>query len=1051
MTIKKHTILLESSEMKHVSTIQGFVPSVAININLKTVDGFSASSGIVVNSIKYCKVSENDAVPADEEFTEGSISNCVYYYSTTGGTPSLRTGLYSTLANLGQANIIYYKIKNEPGLSNYNGNIYIKFSLKELALGDVLDSSENSIIVTSNLAVKTTNPSFLHDFYSVPEYINQNSFYVLFNEDSNSNSDEPSDTASSDSLFFRYTTKSPSSSSYEWSQWEQTTIDEDSGKRKLVINLKDTDEQGEYVVKIIARDAYYNCGSTTDIAADSYGKSFLVNKYTVAPSDCEFNIYGQDRNSRYVGIKINSDGSFTPDRNVTIVFFGNSELPLTCKIDSVNDDFLIPDLSTDINNENPTVHVAEFQYKSTYIQDREREISQVNGIVEGADSNTSSIKSLRVTFTDVAGNSTVLSKSIILNNRIFLTEKKNLRETSSDYFPILMRENSNGTYDTISQVASDSGGDFKRAWESIYFPETHSPKMSNGVIDLAWARTAYAQYVAAGNTHTYTGSDLYDIINMTKDAQNIYQPDYDSEGREITKWNSYKTYGQFVSRNRADLWFKVIDNTEYGDITLNFERFDMSSTPGPMKNPSSGGYKGDVVMIYDAEDSACLNPRLNSDGTISYLVDEINTVLMTLLAVYTGSPGNVYDWLSGQSMNSDQSTGAFSETFQCSRICIIVCTDSTSQRSGFKIKAGEKIGITYSNYDIDEINGEVWYHGKTELVPWGSTSSKIRMFYDYYDAYVYFNYDLGRIIINSTDIPENSTVTADYSYYKHINDYNENDYEDSNSISRMYICSEDDFYDYLTVSAYVTPIGKTINKSGTLYNINSSGKFADSFWTVDKDRGLIEINRIEDVPFNQDENGNSYPMRITMDYVHHTFYRLTNDGYGNVNFEDRVIVADQTPIYNDVTWADIRIVNEGDAILESGILKFKCRGESTDGSDIPNKVLDVNRPWDVQEGIKEETFDKCRVYLSQTWNENYFQFSPTTTKLKETYTLATNNNTGAGLYVSLEAKTFSPRESLYGRIIWNLYGDNSYPQSGLTFGKKSWSCEVSGKYYILEY
>ena len=260
-------------------------------------------------------------------------------------------------------------------------------------------------------------------------------------------------------------------------------------------------------------------------------------------------------------------------------------------------------------------------------------------------------------------------------------------------------------------------------------------------------------------------------------------------------------------------------------------------------------------------------------------------------------------------------------------------------------------------------------------------------------------------------------------------------------------------------SVYVTPFGSKIDKSGPVYTPSNrvAGKFTNSFWSIDKDRGIIEINRYSEenpdgyVPFND----NGYPMRITMDYTHHTFYRLSNDGYGNVHFEDKVIVADSTPVYPDATWADIRIINEGGSILEDGKLVFKCRGEVDGDSENVNRPLDVNRPWDVQEGKKAVTWDRCRVYLSYTYNENYFKFNPSISDLRRTYNEAKGND--AKLQKSNDEPYLAPKEALYGRIVWNLAGDTGsglnnvqYPTDGVTVGRKSWSCEVSGRFYTVE-
>lgn len=915
-----------------------------------------------------------------------------------------------------------------------------------------------------NVGIKTTNPD-IGELVEKKPYVNSSSFTVKVRRYSGDVS--------------HYAYEINNGGLQGWKDVPEAV----NGEMELVINLGTDSPDGVYRIVITSRDKYFNITDIENVILIETTKS------SEGPFDCELNIYGQDGNSRYAGIRINPDGSFTPDRTVSVVFFANSQLPMTCRIFSSNNDVLIPKITSSVNGDgtvsvnvgtiddslkdaseldpsNSNCDTGTFDYKGTFSQDKERAINEIQCILVGSNYNESSDRSISIIFTDLAGNEWITHKTIKLNNRIFCCEKKNLREPSSDYTHIVMKKNTYGAFDTIPEVASGQEDAFKRMWSDIYFPDKQGPKMKGNDIDLDWCRAAYKQYSQNGNKFVYDDSDIYGIINMSQDSEKEYQPVLDSEGRTTSIWNSSKKYDPYVSRNRSDIWFRVIDNTGYGDIKLEFERFDMMSNPGDMVNPTAGGYKGDVVMIYKADDERCLTEVKNADGTISYPSEGLNTVYMELLAVYSGRPGSVYDWFSGESIRSNDTTGAFDATFNCSRICIIVCTDSSKESSGFKIKAGKKIGLTYSNYDIDETNGELWYHGESD--GWGSTENAIRMFYDYYDSNVSYDYDRGYVIMNVNDMPKDAIVTCDYSYYKNINDYNEEEIswlngnvDDNSSIEhyRLYLASDDDFYDYLVPSVYVTPYKEKINKDGQVYTPQNkiAGKFTDSYWAIDKDRGVIEINRHSDdnpsgnVPFND----NGYPMRITMDYTHHTFYRLSNDGYGNVHFEDKVIVADSTPVYPDATWADIRIINEGDSILESGKLIFKCRGEVEGNSEEVKKPLDVNRPWDVQEGKKAVTWDRCRVYISYTYDENYFQFTPSISNLRRTYNKAGGNS--ASLIKSDSEPYLAPKESLYGRIVWNLAGDTGsnlnnvqYPTDGLTVGRKSWSAEVSGRFYTVE-
>lgn len=1096
-------------------------PIVRFEFSISPNKGVIDFGGMIgIKSFKYCLIPRNenneyrDVNESDvwQEFTKEQINN--FIASTNGQTPTFgiawnattnvnnRRYLFGTNNALETSEPIPYKnyisfnVKRvQEFLGIVDSQLHVKMSFEEIrevsnnqyapvydGINTVFDADGNSEIYfktmnyqgqePTNIGIKTTNPE-VGELVEEKTYTNSSSFSIKVSG------------YTGDVTHYAYEINKGGLK--EWVQVPEAV----NGVRELTINLGSDTPDGKYSIVIIARDQYFN---TTDA---ENAILIEITKASTEPFDCEINIYGQDGNSRYAGIRINPDGSFSPDRSVSIVFFGNSELPMTCRIYSSNSDVLIPQISsvageggsvvitkTNIPNglkelseldwsnsssnssPHPNCDTGEFLYKNTYIQDKDRAINEIQCVLVGEDYNVSSERAITIVFKDIAGNQWSETKRIVLNNRIFTCEKKNLREPSSDYSHIVMKQNTYGAFDTIPEAASGQEDAYKRMWNDIYFPDKQGPKMKGNDIDLDWCRMAYKQYVQNSNKFVYDDVDNYGIINMSLDSEKEYQPVLDSEGRTTSIWNTSKKYNSYVSRNRSDIWFRVIDNTGYGDITLEFERFDMMSNPGDMVNPTAGGYKGDVVMIYRADDSRCLQEVKNADGSITYPVEGLNTVYMELLAVYSGRPGSVYDWFSGESIRSNDTTGSFEVTFNCSKICIIVCTDSSKEASGFKIKAGKKIGLTYSNYDMDETNGELWYHGESD--GWGSTDKKIRMFYDYYDSNVSYDYDRGFVIMNVNDMPKDAIVTCDYSYYKNKEDYNEEEnswlngnVDDNSSIEhyRLYLASDDDFYEYIVPSVYVTPFGAKIDKSGPVYTPSNkvAGKFTDSFWAIDKDRGVIEINKYSDndpsgnVPFND----SGYPMRITMDYTHHTFYRLSNDGYGNVHFEDKVIVADSTPVYPDATWADIRIVNEGESILENGKFIFKCRGEVEGDSEEVKKPLDVNRPWDVQEGKKAVTWDRCRVYLSYTYDENYFQFTPSISDLRRTYNKAGGNN--ATLKKSDSEPYLAPKESVYGRIIWNLAGDTGsglnnaqYPNDGLTVGRKSWSAEVSGRFYVVE-
>lgn len=932
----------------------------------------------------------------------------------------------------GTLNTVYWKVKQDAP-SQYNKKAYFKILLKDSLSDDYVNDGVHSYVSTTEVSgedrveasIKTTNP-LLHSIEETPEHVNSSAISVTIPE---------VDGKTWDAQYYQYRVNG---SDWSFSSWGQ--IVENTMAIQLGI-AGGTLLDGEYVVDIRVRDEFYNM-------VDSESEDnirFSVKLQTTYPYDCILSMYGQSGNDRYAGIRIQPDGSFVPDRKVSVMFFANSNLKLKCRIFSDEDDVLIPEINSSVVDDVLEISVDEntlvndtgfFDYKIVSESNKERVLSSITCVLFGEDFNESSLRTVHIQFKDEAGNVSQETAQIVLNNRIFKCQKKNLQIQSSEYSHVVMKENSYGVYDIVNENISDEDSRYIRKWEDIYFPQSHNPKITNGEIDLEWARRA-----RTGNVSDNEAAE-YDAVEMTQ-VNNLWQINYDSDGRAKTVWNSNKLYPNLVSSNSSNINFWIIDNTGYGDIELEFEHFHMDISPtGPPYNNVSP-YRGDCVVIYNADDPRCLESVENADGTVSYPVDGLNTAYMEIMAVYTGSGRQIVDYFTGESPQVKNDNGAFNVSFPfINRICIIVYTDFQKQKSGFKIKGGPKHGLIFRNWDVDETNGELWFHEEPNGL---STERNVRMIYNYYDSDVRYDLDRGRIIINTSDLGENAVVTADYSYYKKPEDRDEQD------LTRLFVSTDDDYYDYLTPSIYVTPRGMSINKGGVPWipGDETSGKFVDSYWKLDPDRGVVEIASGGDlgeyayVPKD---------MRITIDYIHHTFYRLSNDGYGTVLFENKTIVADSTPVYPDATWADILIVNEGDAILEAGRLKFTARGETeNEQSGQVTKVLDVNRPWDVQEGKKAVTYGKTRVYLSQYYDENYFQFSPTVTNLRTTYTASANNDSGAEIYVNSSTEPYlSPRKYIFGRIVWNLFGGNSYPTDGLTVGRKVWSAEISGKFYQIE-
>lgn len=239
----------------------------------------------------------------------------------------------------------------------------------------------------------------------------------------------------------------------------------------------------------------------------------------------------------------------------------------------------------------------------------------------------------------------------------------------------------------------------------------------------------------------------------------------------------------------------------------------------------------------------------------------------------------------------------------------------------------------------------------------------------------------------------------------------------------------------LDVVIYIKTIVGWQGKLNTKYNIN-------------KDCGFITFVETDSIQFN-----NLYAFvprgRIFMDYQYHTFLRLTNDGYGNFKFYDDVIVPDTTTAYPDYTWGDIKLVNEGDASLESGKMKFLSRGIDSAGDGVVDEVLNYERPWDAQKGAGDETYEKAAIL----WSTQY-SFPPVCTRVdaQKIFQGQVPYGTGAtaGKSPNFAGNALEPKGVIYGRLVWVLGGAGTTYPANPTSGKKAFSSEIEGSFYSIE-
>lgn len=902
--------------------------------------------------------------------------------------------------------------------------------------------------------LKTTSPYFLRDdgsyIIDTPAYVNNSSFNVdtkKYEETSDSGSSVQIDTMSYDAVYYSFKTSTGS-----WSDWASFN------NGVMTVGFSPIEDVYDYSIQVKLADRFFNSLPTGDNGI----LSFVVSYDNSIPYDCSVNIYGTNGNTRYTGIIINSDGSFTPSRKVTVMFFGNSNLKLQCRLRS--DNILIPTITTYLQNNVlhanvgsiPSVYdTGYFDYKATAGDNKVRPINEVECQIVGEDFNVSENRSIIVEFLDEAGNMNAIEANITFNNRIYKTSVRNIVDDGINYVPMIRKEGQagSGAYVTISEAYESDEDAYIRNWNDIYYPETHGPKInpSTGSIDIDWA------IAANRNNESSYDKENYDPVVMEANGTSIK---YDDDGRVTTQWKeetgvsggvNTKLYDNLVSSSAAVLKYWVIDNTGYGDISLTFEQFHMDINPGLPPYNSLSPYKGDCVVIYNADNENCLTPVKQPDGSIDYPVSGLNTNLMEVLSVFTGDSNNrsVIDYVTGDSVTMLSDGSFVAEYSFVNRICIVVYTNGNGQGTGFKIKGGPKQRLAYSNYNIDLNNGEVWIHEEANGGMAPDVGVGIRAYYSYYDSVVRYDNDNGRIIMNVSNVPEDAIVTADYSYYKKEEDKTEDDR------TLLYLSTDDDYYDYLATSVYITPRYATLNKTGEQFDYDNynSGKLSSTFYAVDTDRGCITI-------IDGGLNGKYYycPVnaRMTMDYVHHSYYRLSNDGYGDVTFQDSTIVAATTPVYRDVTWCDLMFVNEGDAIFENGSIRMTARGEINQSGE-QTKLVDPNRPWDAQMGIADATFKKARIYRTSTYSNTetrdgayIYSSNPTVADLRKIWNAAGDASGDGGVGLAGPNGYISPRESIYGRVIWSLGGSSGSGYPTDTAGKKCWGSVIRGVYYSLE-
>jgi len=752
---------------------------------------------------------------------------------------------------------------------------------------------------------------------------------------------------------------------------------------------------GQQTLYLKIYDEFYNGSATGSVT------TWLQKQ---APQNCAVGIVGSTGSGDYTGIAIAGDGSFSPDRSVTLQLSADSDIPLRYRIEATSDVEqraninVIYNLNSDTNT--PTVYLTTNPSSP-----------------ESDDYNCDATVTVSVTFLDAASNQTVGAGEIRLNTRIYQATYSPLRVESATYQPLLREVTAGGAEVTIPRTQTITD-DPIRLWDDIFYPTSHSyPTDANGDLDEDAA-------IAMNNV---SDSD-HDAVLVAGGQVTL-----DDEGRAITTdWteDGTKDYGHMLSSSAASLVYWVIDTTGYGNYRLEFESCDLNSDAyGPPYN-TAAPYTGDVLAVYNADAAGALTQTIDDQGETSWELSD--STLLSELYAFTGQGTNVMDLTSGARMNSNAQGGFNTDWIRgVNKVVLVLYTDAAGTGSGFKLKSSPAYDRTWINYHIDATHGELWIHKHSSLgtAAGAADATTKRMIYDWLTQPVTIDYDAGTVTFSSPPSGASPVITADYSYHQ---------WEDGSPPSgTLWLAGQDDFLDYADAYVYVQNLaGSSLTPTDAekleIYETSGYGRMSTGY-TWDKDKGLLELDADAVPPSGQ---------RLFADYQHHTYKRLSNDGYGDLAWRDAIVVADDTPQFPDYTYTDVKIVNEGDAALEDAKVDFVARGYDTNndgevvltGGDVVDQVLDLNRPWDIQRGTAAETYNKMAMHIQEN-----FLWTRSMSK--------TDARTVLSTWADATYGDIAARSRVFGRAVWVLGGTSGSSYPSTSAGEKRCSVEITGKYY----
>lgn len=762
----------------------------------------------------------------------------------------------------------------------------------------------------------------------------------------------------------------------------------------------------------------------------------VISIYKTSPNNLSLKIIGSSGNTHYTGF-YEKYNRFFPSQFVTIQFSARSQIGLKYRIygNSL--------MSQDDEN---TWHDM---IASTTISKVVKLKPSSGSTVLGLDSNIEIFLQVK----DSAQNYSNTTSSIKYFSRLFRSENINLLTETSAY--------SHSVYQQIGTNAqkisknTTSVNQFVRSWNEIWYPQSHgSPLNEKGQID------SVAALQVANNPSLYKKD--YDSL-MGKDYDQstgkYAELAVDSDGRyyqNINEWSDDKTYqGMVNSKNINNVYSKywIIDNSGNVDFKLQFEIFDFSKKITQIPANLSAPYSGDMVAIYDASAEGATYQYVDSYGNTKYYLSD--STKLTLLFVLKGSYKNDIDKQGGkftiitdgigQSLVSVGNGFITPNISQCSRVCIVPFTDygdsGDSVATGFKLKAGPKHFVEYTNYENNNKTGQFWIHIAPQYKNgvW-KTCDNILLNYKYYDSYVNTNYDQSQVYFEKR---MNYPILATFNNYLYL--YKDNGiskgktqrpygyfspYNDAEDLQHKYcinsfITSQDDMVDYSSPYFNVSMSSKVTENGIYDFSNDSQGRLTSNY-TLVKDTGVLKFNLLYSTPKG----------RIFGDYYYHTFYRLTSDGYGDLYFygTGTLVPASTTELYTDWTYVDLKIINEGDNALSSGTLKFLARGYVSAGT-VVDVVLDQNRPWDVQQGTTAETV----LCAGGNCATSYASLVPATRA----------NACSAKSSQNVSLGYLNSKNSIYVRVFWCIAANSEGTDwVDVTRGSKTFSAQLAGKYYI---